>query len=161
VSWDQCPHRARSARSDRYRQVGLWQGFQNRLDWLVGITRHKGHELIVLPIPLISPRIQACAASVFTRGCQIIRYLNPVISPGAFRTLILRFSTSALANRWGAVRISFVPGMHRVAAPKYGSVITVRRRWPCAARRFSGICCEPSTTSTPMCSAARYCLSVS
>src|SRR3984885_1645396 len=97
----------------------------------------KDHELIALPILLISPRSHACAASVFTLGCQIIRYLKPVISPGAFSILILRFSASALANRWGAVRISFVPGIHRVAAPKYGSVITVRRRWPCAARRFS------------------------
>ncbi len=39
--------------------------------------------------------------------------LEAVISAGAFRTLILRFSASTLANRWGAVRISFVPGMHR------------------------------------------------
>src|SRR5580693_1445154 len=96
--------------------------------WRIGYIRDKDHELIVLPILLISPRSQACAASVFTLGCQIIRYLNPVISPGAFRTLILRFSASSSANRRGAVRISLVPGMHRVAAPKYGSVITVRRR---------------------------------
>jgi hypothetical protein len=31
-------NRTRSARSDRYRQVGLWQGFQNGLDWLVGMS---------------------------------------------------------------------------------------------------------------------------
>jgi hypothetical protein len=31
-----------------------------------------------------TPRSHACAASVFTLGCHIIRYLNPVISPGAF-----------------------------------------------------------------------------
>jgi hypothetical protein len=37
--------------------------------------------------------------------------LKPVISPGAFRTLILRFSASTVANGWGAVRISLVPGM--------------------------------------------------
>src|ERR1700728_1069199 len=80
--------------------------------------RHDDHEFIVFPILLISPRSQACAASVLTRGCQIIRYLKPVISAGALSTLIRRFSDSIRANRWGAVRISLVPGMHRVAAPK-------------------------------------------
>jgi hypothetical protein len=88
---------------------------------------------------LLTPR-EACAASVFTLGCQIIRYLKPVSSAGGFRTWILRLSASTLANRCGAVRITFVPGTYRVAAPKYGSVITVRRRRPYAASRFSGIC---------------------
>src|ERR1700729_2887820 len=85
------------------------------------------HEPSCLPILLISPRSHACAASVLTRGCQIIRYLKPVISPGAFSTLIFRFSASSPANRRGAVRISLVPGMHRVAAPKYGRGIRGRR----------------------------------
>jgi hypothetical protein len=89
---------------------------------------YEDHEPIVFPILLISPRSHACAASVLTRGCQIIRYLKPVITPGAFSTLILRFSASSPANLRGAVRINLVPGMHRVAAPKYGRVSTVRRR---------------------------------
>src|ERR1700722_6756394 len=105
--------------------------FKNRLRrnrGAIGFTREGGHEPIFLPIALISPRSHVCAASVLTRGCQIIRYLKPVISSGAFCTLILRFSASSPANRRGAVRISLVPGIHRVAAPKYGRVITVRRR---------------------------------
>src|SRR5579859_3444689 len=81
-------------------------------------------ELICFPILRISPRSHACAASVFTLGCQIIRYLKPVISAGAFISLILRLPNSSVANRFGAVRISFVPGIHLVAAPKYGSVMT-------------------------------------
>jgi hypothetical protein len=51
--------------------------------------RHEDHVLIVLPILLISPRSHACAASVFTLGCQIIKYLKPVSSQGALKTLIL------------------------------------------------------------------------
>jgi hypothetical protein len=42
--------------------------------------------------------------------------LKRVISSGAFCTLILRFSGSNPANRRGAVKISLVPGIHRVAA---------------------------------------------
>jgi hypothetical protein len=38
--------------------------------------RHENHELIFFPILLISPRSHACAASVFTLGCPIIRYLQ-------------------------------------------------------------------------------------
>src|SRR5271155_4730752 len=94
----------------------------------IRFSRLEDHEPIFLPILLISPRSHVCAASVLTRGCQIIRNLKPVISTGAFCTLILRFSASSPANRGGAVRTSLVPGIHRVAAPKYGRVITVRRR---------------------------------
>jgi hypothetical protein len=61
--------------------------------------RRENHELIAFPILLITPRSHACAASVFTLGCQTIRYLKPVSSPGAFKILIFGFSASSLANR--------------------------------------------------------------
>src|ERR1700679_1751550 len=45
---------------------------------------------MLLPILLINSRSQIWATSVLTLGCQIIRYLNPVISGGAFKILIAR-----------------------------------------------------------------------
>jgi hypothetical protein len=84
-------------------------------------SRYEGHELIVLPILLISPRSQACAASVLTLGCQIIRYLKPVSSAGSARRCRCgRCRQGYCEGRRHAIRQASIPCAHRSRAGRCG-----------------------------------------
>ena len=78
-------------------------------------SRHLHSSDICLPASRMTERNQTCAASVFIRGCQDMRYLNLPSTSGAFRIFSAGLEASNSAIRLGTVATKVVPARLRIA----------------------------------------------